>query len=235
LRYVLTIVALLAPSPLLAQNLEDTPAVQDGRVREFELSTGLDFEQGDFGTGFDIEKLSVPLTMRASAGRVRVSAQLPWVQVTAPQNIIAPTGPLGLPILVDPSRPAGVSTREGLGDLRVGVAYDLSNRDVTASIRSGAKLPTASAEKGLGTGEIDYFVGADVAKPIGPIIPFAGVTYVIQGDPQGLDLRNSLSGHAGVSLLLGSSMSAHLGYGYAESASEIVKDEQRIFGASMPE
>jgi hypothetical protein len=230
LRYALVIAALLAPSPLLAQDLEDAPAVRDRSGPGFELSTGLDFEQGDYGTGSDIEKLSVPVTARLSTGRVHASAQLPWVRVTAPGNVIAPTGPLGLPILVDPTRPAEVTTREGLGDLRLGLAYDLSGRGVIGSVRSGVKLPTASASKGLGTGETDYSVGADLAKPIGPVTPFVGVTYTMPGDPEGLDLRNSVSGHAGAALRLGGTTTAHVGYGYAESSSDLVEDEQRVFG-----
>lgn len=230
MRYAVALFAVLAPSALLAQDMDEAAPVRDERGRQLELSTGIDFERGDFGTGSEIEKLAVPLTVRASSGRVHASAQLPWVRVTAPENVIAPTGPLGLPILIDPSRPATVSTREGIGDLRVGVAYELPTSGVSASVRTGVKLPTASAKLGLGTGETDYSIGADVAKTIGAVTPFAAVTYTLAGDPEGLELRNYVSGHAGASLRLGRSTSAHLGYGYGQSTIDTAEDDQRIFG-----
>ncbi len=230
MRYALPLIALLAPSPLLAQNLDDTRAVRGQSGRHFELSTGIDFERGDYGTGAEVEKLSVPFTVRTSAGRVRASAQLPWVRVTAPENVIAPTGPLGFPILFDPSRPAAVSTREGVGDLRVGVAYELPTTGITSSVRTGVKVPTASVSRGLGTGEVDYNAGLDLSTAVGPLVPFASVTYTLPGDPAGLEIKNTLSGHAGTALRLGPSTSAHVGYGYAQSPSELSQDDQRVFG-----
>jgi Putative MetA-pathway of phenol degradation len=229
-RYPLALLALLGPPPLWAQELNESPAVRDGHRPRFELSSGVDFERGDFGTGSEIEKVAVPLTARVSVGRLRASAQLPWVRVTAPGNVIAPTGPLGLPILVDPSRPAEISTREGLGDLRVGLAYDLPGEGFAASVRAGVKLPTASRSEGLGTGEADYHAGIDVSTKLGAVVPFASVTYTRAGDPAGVDLKNALAGQAGAALRLGRSTSAHLGYSYAEAANDASHDDQRVFG-----
>lgn len=50
------------------------------------------------------------------------------------------------------------------------------------------------------------------------------------GEPEDLNLRNYVSGHAGASLRLGSSTSAHLGYGYGQSTIDTAEDDQRIFG-----
>lgn len=229
MRYPFAIAILIGAAPALAQ--ERTDLVQTSEARpKFEISTGVDFEHGDFGTQSNIEKTTIPLTVSASKGRVRLSAQVPWVRVTAPANVIAPTGPLGLPILVDPSRPSTINTRQGLGDLRVDATYDLPVPGFAARVRTGAKLPTASVAKGLGTGKTDYSVGADVAKPLGAITPFAGVTYTMPGDPEAYELRNSFSGQVGAALRLGKSTTAQLGYAYAQSPIDTGKDDQRIFG-----
>ena len=231
MRYAMTLAALLGAAPALAQ--EPAPRVPRSEARsasQIEVSTGFEVERGDFGTGSQIEKTTLPLAVGATKGRIRASAQLPWVRVTAPGNVIAPTGPLGLPILVDPTRPATRSTRKGLGDLRVGAAYDLPVQGIYASVRAGAKLPTASVTKGLGTGKADYSLGADLAKPIGVVTPFAGLTYTVAGDPEGFELRNSFSGQAGAALRVSKSASAQLGYAYAESPDRMGENDQRIVG-----
>ena len=137
---------------------------------------------------------------------------------------------LSLPILIDPTRPATQSTREGLGDLRVSAAYDLPVRGFFASVRTGAKLPTASTDKSLGTGKADYSIGADIAKPLGAVMPFAGVTYSMAGDLAGFELRNSFSGQAGAALRLGKTTNAQLSYAFAQSPLEAGDDDQRIVG-----
>jgi hypothetical protein len=229
-RYSVALVAVLLAVPALAQE-PTSRAPGTGETRsKVEISTGVDFERGGFGTPSDIEKTTMPLTIGVAKGRVRASAQLPWVRVTSPANVIAPTGPLGLPILVDPTRPSTRSTRQGLGDLRVNAAYDLPVTGFFASLRAGAKLPTASTDKGLGTGKADYSVGADFAKPMGAVTPFAGVTYTMAGAPDAFDLHNSFSGQAGAAVRLGNATTAQLGYVYAQSPVKGGDNDQRIVG-----
>lgn len=230
MRQSFTLLAITFAVPVVAQDPAD-PAPGIGETHsQVEISSGIDFESGDFGTQADIEKTTVPLTVNVEKGRFRASAQLPWVRVTAPANVIAPTGPLGLPILIDPTRPSTRTTRQGLGDLRMNAAYDLPVPGFFASVRTGAKLPTASADKGLGTGKVDYSVGADVAKPLGAVTPFAGVTYTIAGDPDGFDLRNSFSGRAGAAVRLGKATTAQVGYAFAQNPLEAGDDDQRVVG-----
>ena len=230
MRHAVSIAVAFCASPLFAQPTTDPQTEPAGDPARAEISTGVDFERGDYGTGADIEKITIPATVQLAKGRIRASAQLPWVRVTAPANVIAPTGPLGLPILVDPSRPATVTTREGFGDLRIAGSYDLPVPGLRASIGAGAKLPTASVAKGLGTGKADYSVSADVAKPLGVVTPYAAVTYTMAGDPAGFEVRNAFSGQAGAALSLGKSTSAHMGYAYAQSQAEQGEDDQRLVG-----
>lgn len=227
--YLLPLLALCAP--LQAQESETIPRpAQQGRGAAVEIFTGVEFQQQEVADTEQVHKFSAPLTARLTTGPLRISVQLPYVRVTGPGNVVAPSGPLGLPILIDPSKPAEVSTRAGLGDLRVAASYSLHVSGLSVLLNSGAKLPTASAEKGLGTGKADYWVGTDVSTTVGAVTPFAGVAYTMAGDPEGFELRNTFSGQAGAALRLGRSTSAHLGYSYAEDAGQSAQDEQRVFG-----
>jgi hypothetical protein len=220
----------ILPAPVWAQQDEVRGEQRSTTNSGFEVFSGVEFEEGALGAGQKVEQLSVPLGVRVSAGRLRATAQLPYTRVTAPGNVVVPSGPLGLPILIDPSKPAEVSSREGVGDLRLGLSYQLPIDGIAATVRSGVKLPTASVADGLGTGGTDYALGADLSKTLGAITPFAGVSYTIAGDPANFELRNFVSGQAGAALRLGAAASAHLGYSYAQSASGEAPDEQRLFG-----
>jgi hypothetical protein len=233
LRYAAVFFAplLVLSSPSHAQQSEDLPAAgRPGGTPGLEIVTGVEFQQLELSDGQELEKVTIPLTARLSAGRVRLSAQLPYVRVSGPENVVPPSGPLGLPILLDPTRTVEVRTREGIGDARVGLAYDLGIPGMNASLNAGAKVPTASADEGLGTGKADYWAGAEVAASLGAVTPFAGISYTKSGDPEGFELRDTLSGQAGAALRLGQSASAHLGFSYSESASDRIRDEQRVFG-----
>lgn len=230
MRFVLSLAAALCTTTLSAQEATDREQGPRDDPARVVFSTGADFESGDYGVDADLEKTAIPVAIGVAKGRVRASAQLPWVRVTAPANVIAPTGPLGLPILVDPTRPSTRTTREGVGDLRLAAAYDLPVRGFQASVGTSAKVPTASVAKGLGTGKADYSVNADVAKPLGAVTPYAGVAYTMAGDPDGFDIGNSFSGQAGATLRLGKSTSANLGYAYAQSQVDQGEDDQRLVG-----
>ena len=217
--------------PLGAQQTQEGgQSAEPSAGNGLELFTGAEFQSIELPDGKDAEKFAVPVAARLTAGRVRVTAQLPYVRVTAPGNVVVPSGPLGLPILVDPSKPSEEQRREGVGDLRVGVAYQLPTPGVNVSLSSGAKIPTASAQKGLGTGEADYWVGGDLSANLGAVTPFAGLNYNKAGDPDGIELRDTLSAQAGAAVRLGRAASAQVGYSYAQNASGAVPDEQRIFG-----
>lgn len=226
---LLALLCLAAPSAAQQSEPGQEPA-RANRGSGLELHTGVEYQSFDLGDDQEAEKVSVPVAARLTAGRLRVTAQVPYLRVTAPADVIVPSGPLGLPILADPPGSAPVTRREGLGDVRLGAAYDLPLGGVDASLSSGVKLPTASRAKGLGTGETDYWVGADVSTAVGPVVPFAGIQYTKTGDPDAAELRDTWAGQAGAALRLGESLSAHAGYSFSEGASVHSRDEQRVFG-----
>lgn len=230
---LLSLPLLVLTVPLAAQQREEVKpeaAAYEGDNTAVEFFSGAEYQEIELNDGRKVEKFSIPVAAQVTTGRVRLTAQLPYMRVKAPGDVVVPSGPLGLPILVDPAGPPEVSTREGIGDLRVDAAYQLPIPGLNASLSGGVKLPTASTEKGLGTGKTDYRVGADLSKTVGAVTPFAGVSYTKVGDPADYDLEDTLAGHAGAAVRLGRSASAHVGYSYEENASGLVDDQQRVFG-----
>jgi hypothetical protein len=208
---------------------EERPAGR-GSDMAAEFVTGVEFQSGDYFTGERVDLLTVQNVGRLRIGRTVVSASLPWHRIEAPGNVVGGGGGLlGLPILVDPTQPATRDVRQGIGDVRLGVGHTLPPLAGAELTLSGqVKLPTASSERGIGTGETDVAVGAELVRSFGPVTPFVAVGYTIAGEPEAYELRNSLSARGGVALQLGQGLRANVGYGFAESVSPLVPDQRQI-------
>lgn len=231
MRKSILIAASLAAAPAWAEQPgEESRAIRPAPAGPaVELSTGLEYQQGEFGTGQRIETTTIPSTLRVAAGGVQLSATLPYLRVDAPGNVVGVGGGLlGLQIIVDPTQPAARVRREGLGDLRLGAAYTVPTSAIGLTLSTQLKVPTASRARGLGTGEADLAVGAEMSRTLGAVTPFVGVGYTLPGDPEGYDLRNSLSARAGAALQMRPNVRGHVTYGYAQSVSPLVPDEQQV-------
>jgi hypothetical protein len=221
----------MAASPALAveQAGEQSTAIRPAPAsRAVEVSTGIEYQKGKYGTAQKVEALSIPTNVRVSTGWVQFTATLPYLRIDSPGNVVGGGGIFGLPIIVDPARPATRDRREGIGDLRLGAAYSVPSSSLGLTFTGQVKVPTASERKRLGTGKIDYMVGTELSKSFAGITPFASVAYTIPGDPQGYDLRDSISARAGLAAQIGERVRGHILYGYAQSLSRLVPDEQQI-------
>jgi len=85
-------------------------------------------------------------------------------------------------------------TTAGIGDIILrGRYYVVEEKDFVPliAVTGRVKIPTASANQGLGTGELDYGFGAEVSKMLGDWwIGFLDGGYNIIGDPEGLNFQN---------------------------------------------
>ena len=197
-------------------------------------SIGADYASGQYGTTQQVRSASSTAMLRARRKRVTVFAALPYVQVDAPGNVIAPGGSLGLPILVDPTRPATRVKRSGLGDAVVGASVQMippRRHRLALALTGSAKLPTASAARGLGTGKADYSIVAEAAVP-GKVTPFAAIGHSFVGHPDGYSLRDVTSARGGLALGIGKASEVSVSYNYASRISDQVADRQEI-GAGL--
>ena len=194
-----------------------------------ELSTGVEYQAGDYGTGERIETVTVRNTVQVQSGRARLYVSLPWHRVAGPSNVVAGGGLLGSSILTDPGRLADRVAREGIGDLRVGAGYTLAApAGIGLTLLGEAKLPTASANRGLGTGEADLTVGGEAARTFGAVTPFVGVSYTMPGDPDGYRLGNSLAARGGLAVQLSPALRGHVSYGQARGLSPFIENERQL-------
>ena len=166
-------------------------------ANEFTLTSGLDYSSGKYGGSERSEIWYVPVTGKFEIGAATFKLTLPYVRITAPSG-----GTLidGRPVTAG----SGAQTTEsGQGDVVASYSYSYSLLeqpvhgfllDLTAKV----KLATADEAKGLGSGENDYSVLADLYYLAGAWTPFVTVSYRVTGDPAGSDLKNVWGGTLGL-------------------------------------
>ncbi len=238
MRIFLTLPVLLAAaSPALAQDSSEqkNEALQD--ETRFQLLAAVDHMVGDVGDGLDYETTFATTGVAVTKGRFSASASIPYISSTAPQDVIINQGGLfGTSLLASEDSQTGQVKREGIGDLSLNAAYQLPVSSVNATVGATVKLPTASQEKGLGTGKVDYGVSGQLSRKMGSVVPFVGAGYTIIGEPDDFETRNIVSATAGSHLLLGNNSALTASYSYEQSASSSIGDSQSInmgFGTNL--
>jgi hypothetical protein len=104
-----------------------------------------------------------------------------------------------------PTNPGDPALREsGIGDTVFRSRFylvndrgpDGSKPSITPFVR--LKIPTAPADRGLGTGKADFGFGVEVDKDFGPAFLFGDLGYTFVGQLRGLALRNRTTASIGV-------------------------------------
>lgn len=213
---VLAALAFSAASPALAQS-----------AGTFSLSSGVDYSQGDYGSGETTKIIVAPVTASYRTDLLRLSASVPYIRIDGSGVVL---GPDGQPL---PGVPTTDGTRSGFGDLTLGATVStpadaLGGLEVEFGGR--VKLPTSKESKGLGTGKTDVSVSADFSYPVGRWAPFVTLGYRMPGEPDGVELNNSFTASVGASVLLGDAVLI-ASYDYAEAASPLASESQEVFAA----
>ncbi len=193
------------------------------------LSTGVDYTSGDYGGEDSIEDIYIPVTATLTSGRLGFRLTLPYLYVRAPTGtIITDAGGQFIAGTGD------TETESGLGDVIGGVTlYDVVNNselgiamDVTAKVKFG----TADADKGLGTGENDYSLQADLYKFFGNVTLLGSAGYKFRGDPSGLDLEDVWFASTGGIYKFNRAVRSGIVYSYRESAFDAGDAVQEVTG-----
>jgi hypothetical protein len=218
-------VALLLVLATAAQGQSRAPAEEEDLLEytgvPFRLtaSTGVDYSEGDYGSGDDSQTLYVPTSVKLEVDPFIFRVSIPWVRSTCN--------------LFDDACQGGAQPEEsGVGDVFLGLAYvyypDASSMLPAVELSTKIKIGTADPDKGLGTGENDYTLQADFSKSFGSVVPFAGVGYRFVGDPPGNDLQNKWLAYAGVSATLSRRISLGISYDWSQSASPRLPDSHEL-------
>jgi hypothetical protein len=156
--------------------------------------TGVSYfmEKGDYGTRTDTTLIYIPFSLRRYFSHGDVQITIPYVQimsegdVTLIEGVPNPTNP--------PTRVRRRETNDGLGDVVLRARYYLLKERKffpQVDIVPRVKFPTASTDKGLGTGEFDEGLTTEFTKMFGNRAFAMGETgYTFIGEPPGQDFRN---------------------------------------------
>ena len=214
-----TAAALAVLSCATAARAQDTTSLS--------FTTGVDVSKGDYGTGINTDILVAPLSARLKLGDVRITASVPWLRINGASAIVPGDGG---PVIIDPLAPR--TTRNGLGDVTLGLNWALPQDKLGVGLDLGArfKIPTASASKGLGTGKADVALSAEISRSFGAVTAFISTGYRFVGSPDTFALDNAFFGSAGLSVSAGK-LVLIISYDYRQAASPLAQDSQEIFGA----
>ncbi len=181
------------------------------------LTSGLDYSNGGYGNAQTTEIWYVPVTVRAVRDRWTFKLTVPYVRMTAPSGgVIIGYDDNGLPIR---SGTGARVSREGMGDVVVSATHALvEKKDLLLDVIGKIKFGTASVDKGLGTGENDYYLGTDAYFPLGANTPFLSLTWKNPGDPPGQNLHDTWRVGVGVARKFSSTWSGGLLFDWRSAA-----------------
>lgn len=212
----LSFVAIALLSPVLSH-----VALADGNVT---VKTGYDYTTGTYGTNDRTEITSIPFIANYETGDWVFKVTLPYVRITGTDNVVAGIGAVR-------QTSTTVRTASGLGDITTAATYSFVvdpktqfGIDVTGKI----KLGTADSDRGLGTGENDYWLLVDPYKKFGNVTYFGGVGYGILGSSNTLKLKNVVSANAGLSYKLDAQASAGALLDYRSKSTDAGFDQREL-------
>jgi hypothetical protein len=151
-------------------------ALADGALRFY---AGVEYTSGDYGGTEDIEDVYVPVTLAYGLPRVDLRLTVPYLEVKSGPDV----------------------TESGLGDVIGAITvYDVfrsNDGTLMLDFTGKVKLGTADETAGLGSGETDYSLQADVYKALGRSGFSTGLGYKARGDTAYYDLENAWFGYVG--------------------------------------
>lgn len=211
-----------------------TVAAADG---SWKLSTGLDRSEGDYGDPDDTTITYLPVSASYMTGNWTAKVTVPWVEIEGPGTVVG-GGEGG--VIVKRGGAGGntgtesqVTTESGLGDIWVSGTYSVPNMDpqkFLLDLTAKLKLPTADEDKGLGTGEVDYTLQADVYQVRGRWTPMATIAYKVKGEPSGVSLDSVLYLSAGADYRVAGDLHSGFSLDYQEASSSGADDALELFG-----
>lgn len=195
----------------------------------FSLAVGAEYTTGDYGGSEAVEETYVPVTGILDLERVSFRVTVPYLSVKAPELTYI-DGPDGQPVVGE----GPVVTNDGIGDVQaVATVYNViaaadgsSALDLTGKIKFG----TADVDAGLGTGEQDYSLQADMFRFFSQVTAMGTVGYSLRGDPDGYDLNDTFYASVGLSYTAASQVQFGGFFDFREASIAGTDDIQELSG-----
>jgi hypothetical protein len=152
---------------------------------------------------------------------------VPYIRINGPGDVVR--GADGN--LVISSEASGRTTESGVGDVLAALSYVFypsSSALPALELTGRIKLPTADEDEGLGTGETDYTLQADVSKSFGALSSFATLGYRVLGDSSDLDLDDGFLASLGIGYRFSPRLNLGLAFDYREASTDGTDDSREI-------
>lgn len=191
---------------------------------QYRAIVGTDYSTGHYGSATVTDIVYSYASLRATKGPWTLKAVVPWIVLSGPA------------VLLDAGASGSVASTtsrrtSGIGDLSFSMTYAVdrfASRGLFIDLGARLKLPTASFEKGLGTGQADAAVQVDVAQSIGKFMPFFTIGYKANGRPRGYHLRDVIFGTFGAQYNGSDRISAGVLFDYRQSALVTAEDPREL-------
>lgn|SRR5574337_174097 len=210
-------------------------------------SVGFDYSSGKYGTPFSTDIWDVPFSVGYEADRWSVKLTVPWISISGASNVIPGIGGvlninphgrghgLGLGVGGGGTTPPTVTegSASGLGDIVAQATYGLVRDDAARfglDLTGKVKFGTASADKGLGTGQNDYGVNLDAYKGFGAWTVFGGAGFMKYGSSQYIALHNGWNANLGAGYKLDDSNNIGAYFYFREKISDAGYSQRELTG-----
>lgn len=212
--YTITLAALLSIVAL--------PSYAESNLK---ISTGYDYTVGKYGQNVDTEIETIPVTMNYLDGAWSYKLTIPYIRITGNGTVVPGTGTFGNfnSGLFGGGMGGNASatqtvTNSGLGDITASMGYGFFPDNAFYEISARVKFGTADADKGLGTGENDYYLQFDgVLGMNNTLSPFFTLGYVFTGDSASYTYEDVPYGAIGLMFKTSASSSLGISYDYRQS------------------
>jgi hypothetical protein len=182
-----------------------------GLVKQGDLSllTGLQYEEGDYGTSDSTSLWRIPLSISYRKTNFSLFASVPLLFASSEGDIIISSRPnhgsSGMSSSTVRNKDEIVS---GIGDLVLSGSYYLSpdaRKEIEYRLTAVYKFGTADVDKGFGTGEDDVSLEAGLVKNIDEYALSGTLGYEISGDTPDFTYHDVFYGTAGLTKQLAGS------------------------------
>jgi hypothetical protein len=175
----------------------------------FYMAAGFDYSSGKYGSDTTTTILSFPVIGMYLTGDWMFKLTVPYVRITGDGTVIPGMGGVvpgkggsmsggSGPGPGGPATATASTTQSGLGDVIAAATYNIySGIESARSVDLTGKIKFATADAGLGTGENDYAVQADVYQGFDSFTAMGSLGYLVLGDPPGADFNNAAYGIVG--------------------------------------
>lgn len=201
--------------------------------REPELSfyAGFEYTEGDYAELEKTKMSYLPLSFKYTSGAWNFRASTGYIYIDGKINLIPGTGVTLLNDIIINEQALDSTSDGGLADIYISGSYSvesLQEKNLFLDLTARVKIPTASAEKGLGTGKIDMSLQMDFSTLMGNFLPFGTVGYRFVGKSDRYNLQNTWFVSMGLAYYLNYDLTLGLSYDVRKSATVDYSNPQEI-------